>query len=87
MLYTIEFTPAARRDLAGIKDKAVLRKIDLTLRVLRENPRPPKARKLSGALREYHRIRVGDFRIIYLIEDANLVVCVVRVRDRKDAYR
>ena len=63
------------------------RRIDVVLSILTDNPRPPKAEKFKGSLRDYYRVRVGDFRIIYAIEDDRLVVCVVRIADRKDAYR
>ena len=86
MAYTIEFTSAARRELRRIRGEP-LRRIDAALLILRENPRPPKAEKLKGGLRDYWRVRVGDFRILYAIEDDRLVVCVVRIADRKEAYR
>jgi mRNA interferase RelE/StbE len=44
-------------------------------------------KRLQGKLRDYHRVRIGDFRIIYRVEDARLVVCVVRIGDRKEVYR
>lgn len=86
MGYRIEFTAGARRDFEALT-KVMRRRIDITLRLLQGNPRPPKAERLQGKLREYHRVRVGDFRIIYLIEDDKLVVCVIRIGHRKDVYR
>jgi mRNA interferase RelE/StbE len=84
--YRIEFTAAARRDLAALP-RNVARRVDDVLQVLRTNPRPPKADRLQGRLHMYHRVRVGDFRIIYLIEDDRLVVCVVKIGHRKEVYR
>ena len=86
MNYRIEFTKAARRDLAALP-RGVARRVDDVLHVLRANPRPPKAERLQGRLHMYHRVRVGDFRIIYLIEDDRLVVCVVKIGHRKDVYQ
>ena len=53
---------------------------------LSRNPRPPGCRKLGG-LRNDWRIRVGDYRVIYEIIDANQIVRVNRVRHRKEVYR
>lgn len=86
MGYRIEFTPAGRRDFEALT-KVMRRRIDIALRLLQDNPRPPKAERLQGKLREYHRVRVVDFRVIYLIEDEKLVVCVIRIGHRKDVYR
>jgi mRNA interferase RelE/StbE len=83
--YTIEFTAAAHKDLAKLA-KGIRSRVDATLMILKTNPRPPGAKKLQGQWRSYYRVRVGDFRIIYAIEDAMLVICVVRIRDRKEAY-
>jgi mRNA interferase RelE/StbE len=67
--------------------KDAMRRIDAAILLLAENPRPPKAQRLQGPLRDYHRVRIGDYRIIYRIEDDRLVVCVVRIGDRKEVYR
>ncbi len=52
---------------------------------LAENPYPPGVRKLSGA-QHTHRIRVGDYRIIFSIFAAELVIEIVKVGHRKDVY-
>ena len=52
---------------------------------LAENPRPPNARKLTG--RPAWRIRIGDYRVIYEIDDANATVLVVVIGPRGDVYR
>lgn len=52
--------------------------------MLAQNPRPPGARALQG--RPGIRVRVGDYRIIYTIEDDVLVVVVVRLGHRRDVY-
>ena len=86
MAYEIEFTPAADRAFRKL-ERSAQRRIDRALTLLAENPRPPKAEFLKGKFRGYLRVRTGDFRIIYVVEDDRLVVCVVRIGDRKDAYR
>ena len=50
-----------------------------------DDPRPPQAKRLSG--REQYRLRQGDYRILYTIQDDVLVVTVVEVGNRKDIYR
>jgi len=84
--YKIEFTPAADRVFRKLERRAQ-RRIDQALALLADNPRPPKATFLKGKLRGYFRVRTGDFRIVYFVEDDRLVMCVVRIADRKDAYR
>ncbi len=85
MDFTVEFTPSASRDLLRIEGKAPAR-IESAIDKLASNPRPRGCRKLAG---EEHvwRIRVGDFRILYEVHDARLVVLVVRVGNRKDVCR
>jgi mRNA interferase RelE/StbE len=83
--YRVELTPAAQRDLRSL-DRPVLRRIDAKIRSLAEEPRPHGVEKLAGDS-EVYRVRVGDYRILYQIDDAVLVVLVVRVRHRREVYR
>mgnify|MGYP001146854820 CR=1 FL=1 len=53
--------------------------------LLAEDPRPPAARKLQG--RDGYRVRVGDYRILYTIDDGVLLVVIVTVGHRRDVYR
>ena len=53
---------------------------------LAQNPRPPGSLKMHGG-DDLYRIRVGDYRIIYEIRDAILLVVVVKIGDRRDIYR
>jgi mRNA interferase RelE/StbE len=83
--YIVELRPAARKQLDGInaKDRArILRR----LAALTNGPRPAGVTRLAGA-DDLWRIRVGDYRIIYSIHDGHLVVTVVRVAHRREAYR
>ncbi len=84
-LYRIEIKPSALAELQRIPEKArgrIARKID----TLAANPRPARCEKLEGETDAY-RIRSGDYRILYRIEDRSLVVHVVRIANRKDVYR
>jgi mRNA interferase RelE/StbE len=85
MAYTVLLKPSADRALSKLPEP-VQRRIAVKLRALQENPRPPGAEKLQGG-EELYRVRVGDYRIVYAIEDRRLVVWVVRIADRKDVYR
>ena len=53
---------------------------------LSEEPRPPGVRKLTDKERLY-RIRLGDYRVVYQIQDEDLLVLVVKIRHRKEIYR
>jgi mRNA interferase RelE/StbE len=85
MAYTIYLTKAAAKDLAAVPKKT-LHHIDQIIQSLANDPRPEGSKKLKGA-DDLYRIRQGDFRIIYRIEDTVLVVTVVRVGNRRDIYR
>jgi len=85
MAYTIYLTKPAAKDLAALPKK-ILQTIDSTIQSLADNPHPHGSIKLRGA-EDLYRIRKGDFRIIYKIEDEALIVTIVRVGNRKDVYR
>lgn len=83
--YRIEFTRSAEKDLRKIdrsRVAAILHKVEQ----LQLDPRPNGSKKLAGADRTY-RIRIGDYRVVYEIEDDVLVVLVIRIAHRKDVYR
>jgi mRNA interferase RelE/StbE len=67
-------------------DRGAQRLVVARLERLAEDPRPPGSKKLEGA-EDLHRLRVGDYRIVYRIEDQVLLVLVVRVAHRSDVYR
>ena len=82
--YKIYFKRSAVKDLDAIPTKdlqRILNRIDL----LKEDPRPPDCEKLSG--QERYRIRQGNYRIVYSIQDDVLTVCVVKIGHRRDVYR
>jgi mRNA interferase RelE/StbE len=81
--YRIELRPAAVRALKQL-DPPVARRIQGAIALLAEDPRPPAARSLRG--RPGLRVRVGDYRIIYTVEDDVLLVVVVTVGHRRDVY-
>lgn len=89
MAYRIELTPAAEKSLAKVakNNRVVLRKIDQVLLSLADSPVPAKSKQLVGEDPPLYRVRVGDYRILYQIEDEVLVIIVVHVGHRKDVYR
>lgn len=82
--YTISFISSAEKELRKV-DRQVVPRIVEAVEELAEDPRPTGCRKLKGALHTY-RIRVGDYRVIYKVDDISRIVTVQRVRHRKDAY-
>jgi len=83
--YSLRIKRSARKELESIATKADRRRIIKRIQSLAEDPRPPGALKLSGL--ERYRIRQGRYRILYTIEDAVLIVQVIKIGDRKDVYR
>ena len=82
--YELSVRKSVGKDLAPIPRRDVQR-IIAAIQALADDPRPPQSRKLTGA--EKYRLRCGVYRVLYEIQDAILVVCVVKVGHRKDVYR
>ncbi|MDP7661194.1 MAG: type II toxin-antitoxin system RelE/ParE family toxin [Gammaproteobacteria bacterium] len=83
--YKLRIKKSAAKELEAISRKADRRRIVSRIEALAENPRPDGCKKLSGS--ERYRIRQGSYRIVYAIEDKQLVVYVVKSADRKSVYR
>ena len=81
--YRIELRPAAVKALRRIDPQDRLR-IQGAIALLGENPRPPGAKALQG--RDGLRVRVGNYRIIYTVDDNVLLIVVVTLGHRKDVY-
>jgi len=84
-VYELLIKRFAEHDLRNLPD-AVLGRVNARILALRDDPRPPGVRRLSGAL-EGWRIRVGDYRIVYQIDDGAQTVTIVRVKHRREVYR
>ncbi|WP_046506003.1 type II toxin-antitoxin system RelE family toxin [Streptomyces odonnellii] len=87
MKYAFRFTAAAQRQLRGIDRPAAMR-ILTVLTALGDDPYREDAdvKKLSGPSGLY-RLRVGNYRVAYQINDGELLVLVVRIGDRREVYR
>ncbi|MGB6282529.1 MAG: type II toxin-antitoxin system RelE/ParE family toxin [Syntrophobacteria bacterium] len=83
--YRILIKPSAVKEIEAISPKKDRQRIVGRITKLADNPRPPGCEKLSG--QEKYRIRQGRYRIVYSIEDQDLIVYVVKVGHRKDVYR
>jgi mRNA interferase RelE/StbE len=84
-VFRIELLPSAARtlrELAVADQRRIVRRID----VLADDPRPSGARKLRGS-DDVWRICVGEYRVLYRIEDERLVILVVKVGHRREVYR
>lgn len=82
--YTVELKQSARKELERLPN-AVIARIIAKLESLEENPRPSGCTKLKGGDAEY-RIRVGEYRVVYVIDDRRVIVTVTRIRHRRDVY-
>ena len=82
--YRVALTSSAEKELHGLPKKVIARMIP-RLEHLESVPRPPGCKKLKGGDNEW-RIRVGDYRIVYVIDDAARTVDVTRIAHRRDVY-
>ncbi len=83
-VYSLFFKDSVRKDLDSIP-KNDLQRIMARIGSLAANPRPLGCEKLSG--QEKYRLRQGNYRIIYSIQDTHLTVWVVKVGHRREVYR
>lgn len=85
MTYSILLAPPAERHLRSFAP-AIQKRLVKRMKMLQHDPRPQGVKKLTGEDHLY-RIREGDYRIIYTIQDEDLIVLVVKIGDRKEVYR
>ena len=85
MPYTVLLSKSAQKQLRKLPSK-IADLIEEKLLELEENPRPPGCKKLVGEENAW-RIRVGDYRVLYEIQDQVLIVHVVDIDHRKDIYK
>lgn len=85
MAYSVGLRPAAARRLRKLP-RVVQRRIARTLDGLAQHPRPTGAKKLVGE-RSMYRVRVGSYRVVYRVSDAERSVEVTHIAHRREAYR
>jgi mRNA interferase RelE/StbE len=83
--YDVQMRRSAEKELLDLPDKNAA-KIVRKIRLLAEIPRPPAALKLAG-FEDRFRLRQGDYRIIYSVDDKNLTVLIVKIGHRREVYR
>jgi mRNA interferase RelE/StbE len=84
-MYFITFKKSAEKEFEKLPSQ-VIRRISTAIDALSNNPRPAGSKKLEGQKESLWRIRIGDYRVIYLVEDVIKIVEIRRIGHRKDIY-
>jgi mRNA interferase RelE/StbE len=82
--YAVELKPSARKELESLPD-TVLARVVSKLEALKGDPRPAGCKKLKG-YRDQWRVRIGDWRVVYIVDDAAKLVSVTRIAHRREVY-
>jgi mRNA interferase RelE/StbE len=82
--HSLEIKQSAQRELDAL-DGALFTRIDRKILALADNPRPSGCKKLKG-YRDQWRVRAGDWRVLYIIDDAAKLVTVTRIAHRREVY-
>lgn len=84
MRYEVRIAPAAEKEMDKLPT-AIHARVSTRILSLEDNPRPRGTKKLSG--HEEYRLRIGDYRVLYTIDDENSIVTVFAVGHRREVYR
>ncbi|MCA1957765.1 MAG: type II toxin-antitoxin system RelE/ParE family toxin [Nitrospira sp.] len=82
--YRLQIKPSAAKEIETLPQKDRQRVV-ARIQGLATDPRPPGCEKLSG--REQCRVRQGNYRILYTLHDADLLVMVIKIGHRREVYR
>jgi mRNA interferase RelE/StbE len=82
--YAVELKSSARKELESLPD-SVLSRVIRKLESLAQNPRPAGCKKLKG-YKDLWRIRIGDWRVVYIVDDPTKLVSVTRIAHRREVY-
>jgi mRNA interferase RelE/StbE len=82
--YSVEVKPSARKELEALPDKVLARALK-KMASLGETPRPAGCKKLKGH-KDQWRVRVGDWRVVYIIDDAAKLISITRIAHRREVY-
>lgn len=85
-MHEIVLSAPAERDLKRLPP-ALFHRVITAIRALAQSPRPPGCRKLQGSGHDDYRLRVGDYRVLYEVDDTAHRVRIMRVRHRREVYR
>ena len=83
--YEVKFATSAAKEFRSLPLE-LKRRVGAVIDRLSEDPRPPGVRKLVGRERLY-RIRVGQYRVVYEVDDKEQLIRVTRIRHRREVYR
>jgi len=84
--YRLIIKPSASKELQAITDKDTLLRLIERIKLLQVKPRPSGSEKLAGRL-SFYRVRQGNYRVIYSVDDQSHVVDIIKVGHRRDVYR
>ena len=82
--YSLEIMHSAQKELDALDDPLFAR-IDRKILALADDPRPVGSKKLKG-YKDFWRIRIGDWRVVYIVDDAAKLVSITRVAHRGEVY-
>lgn len=82
--YSLETKQSAQKELDAL-DQTLFTRIDSRIAALADNPRPAGCKKLKS-YKDHWRIRVGNYRVVYIIDDTNKRVHVTRIAHRREVY-
>lgn len=85
-MYKIIISQSALKELLSLQKATVIR-IQKAIEQLANNPRPTDIKKLKGSTENLYRIRSGDYRIVYAIDDSIKIIDIRKIGHRKDIYR
>lgn len=84
--YSVQIRTSAGRELEGVGSKRDQGRIVSRIRALANDPRPAGCEKLAGAANAW-RVRQGDYRILFTVDDEARVVDIVKIGHRREVYR
>jgi mRNA interferase RelE/StbE len=82
--YSLEIKHSAQKELDALDD-VLFTRIDRKILALANNPRPAGCKKLKG-YKDQWRVRIGDWRVLYIVDDAAKLVAVTRIAHRREVY-
>lgn len=84
--YSVCWKPTAEKELRALP-KATIQAVIAAVERLAINPYPANTKKLKGTSKACFRVRTGNYRIIYEVQDQELIIYIIEVGHRKDIYR